>query len=147
MDITYDFPHVFRGGADRVENAQVLEAMLHMLARVNYIHLRRSARRGRFVPSLYESGVVYGRTRKWLPIPAMYKNTFADCKSLTAAIIAEMMMKDKECRPVFRWKPDGDSTDYHILVQLPRGRFEDPSKRLGMGADEVAKYTESAPSR
>lgn len=99
------------------------------------------------MPSLYESGVVYGRTKIWDPIPALYKRTYGDCKSLTAVIIAELMMKDRECRPVFRWKPNGDSTDYHILVQLPRGQFEDPSKRLGMGADEVAQYTESTPSR
>jgi hypothetical protein len=40
-----------------------------------------------------------------------------------------------ECRPVYRdlRRKDG-LTDFHILVQLPDGSFEDPSKVCGMAA-------------
>ena len=40
--------------------------------------------------------------------------------------------------PVFRWIPNSTGgISYHILVQTPQG-FEDPSRALGMGANENA---------
>jgi hypothetical protein len=82
--------------------------------------------------------VRYGRTRVWETIPALYQRGFGDCKSLTAAYIAELQKRGMQADPVFRWirTPEG-GTDFHILVQTIRG-FEDPSKVLGMGSVEVA---------
>lgn len=84
--------------------------------------------------------MTYARTQVWEPIPALYKRGYGDCKSLTAALIAQYRLAGKKARPVFRFvpRPDG-GTDYHILVQTERG-FEDPSKVLGMGKNEVAKF-------
>lgn len=140
MQITYNLPHVFFPGSDRTENANVLQALLDMLIHINMIYLQKMKRAGHPVPSLYESGVVYGRTRWWEPIPALYDREYGDCKSLTAAIIAEYKMKNVLCRPVFRWSPNPESTDYHILVQTAT-EFEDPSKVLGMGKDEIYEPT------
>jgi hypothetical protein len=89
----------------------------------------------RIVPPLYGSGVVYARTVWWESIPALYKRGFGDCKSLTCALVAQLMMQGIEAKPVFRFNPSPTSTDYHILVQTRNG-WEDPSKRLGMGKDE-----------
>ena len=109
---------------------------------MNRIFLEESQHLGHAVKSLYSSGVVYDRTTWWEPIPALYGRGYGDCKSLTAAWVAqaEFMQKIKS-RPVFRFVDNDDgSTDYHILVELANGRFHDPSKVLGMGADEVAKF-------
>lgn len=140
MQITFNLPHVFFPGSDRTENAEVLEVLLDTAIRINGIYLRKMKRTGHSVPSLYESGVVYSRTRWWEPIPALYERGYGDCKSLTAAIIAEYQHKGVACRPVFRWNPNPESTDYHILVQTAT-EFQDPSKILGMGKDEVFEPT------
>ena len=57
--------------------------------------------------------------------------------------MAEYTMRGIDCRPVFRFtrRADGE-LDYHILVErepcteCPSG-FEDPSRKLGMGSNEV----------
>lgn len=139
MQIVYNLPHVFHPGASRAENAEVLEVLLNSLVQINLVFLQRMKRQGYSVPSLYESGVVYGRTTWWECIPALYKRRYGDCKSLTAAIVAEYTMKKMKARPVFRWDPNPSSTNYHILVQTRNG-FEDPSKVLGMGKDENAWF-------
>lgn len=137
MQITYSLPHVFFPGASPVENARVLRVMLDCLIELNRVYLLNHA-----PPALYRSGVVYGRTRVWEPIPALYARGYGDCKSLTAALIAEYRQKGIACSPVFRWIKRAErmgETDYHILVQTEKG-FEDPSKVLGMGKDEHSNY-------
>jgi hypothetical protein len=135
MQISYDLPHVFYPGSSEEENAYVLRGLLEMLIYQNLGFLRNH-----HVPSLYSSGVVYGRTKIWDGIPALYKRGEGDCKSLTAALIAEYRKSGKRADPVFRWKtrPDGYK-DYHILVRTKDG-FEDPSKVLGMGKNENARW-------
>lgn len=141
MLIRYHFPHVFHPSADRVENALVLRAMIDFLIRVNMIYLINEKKCGREVLPLYQCGVYYARTNWWEPIPALYDRGWGDCKSLTAAYVAEKRLQGMQCDPTFRWAENNDgSTDYHILVALPNGQYEDPSKKLGMGANEVARY-------
>jgi len=133
MLISFNLPHVFNGTAPAEENAWSLQALLDCLVTLNRAYLRTHA-----VPPLYRSGVRYGRTSFWEPIPALYKRGYGDCKSLSAALIAEYQMAGIEAKPVFRWvkRSDGTSgTDYHILVQTAKG-WEDPSKVLGMGQNE-----------
>jgi len=138
MQITFNLPHVFHPGSSPTENGYVLKAMLDCLININLAYLRDHV-----VPSLYRSHVVYGRTSLWEPIPALYERGYGDCKSLTAALIAEYIRDGIECAPVFRWirtknpKRWGE-TDYHILVHTARG-FEDPSKVKGMGQNENAR--------
>lgn len=128
MKITFVLPHVFRSDADAVDNAYALSALLDCLIALNSAYLRNHAAR-----TLYRSGVVYGRTLEWDTIPALYERGFGDCKSLTAALVAEYRKEGKAARPVFRFqKANGGGTNFHILVQTAEG-FEDPSKVLGMG--------------
>jgi len=167
MEITFNLPYVFNPDSSQVDNAYALRSLLDCLIALNLGHLRFHT-----VPGLYQSGVKYGRTKVWEPIPALYlKNKIrdqfdpvyfvpndyttigakrrGDCKSLTAALIAEYMIADKKCQPVFRFAPRKDGSgllDFHILVQTEHG-FEDPSKELGMGKDEVARFYQSAGSQ
>lgn len=136
MQITFSLPHVFHPGSDQDENADALRDLLDCLIRLNLGYLRCNAVRG-----LYQSGVVYKRTEVWDTIPELYKKGFGDCKSLSAALIAQYRISGVDCAPVFRWikRADGSgATDYHILVQTAKS-FEDPSKVLGMGRNENSR--------
>lgn len=137
MEITFNLPHVFNPKASSVDNAYALRALLDCLIELNQAFLLTHT-----VPNLYRSGVRYGRTKIWETIPALYKRGYGDCKSLACAKIAELRAVGVPCEPVFRWiKPDGrnGATDFHILVQT-RTKYLDPSKRLGMGQHENAKF-------
>jgi hypothetical protein len=138
LEITFDFPHVFEPEASQVENALVLNKLLEMMIAVNLDYLRYHS-----VPPLYRSGVRYAKTRVWLPIPALYRDGLGDCKSLTAALVAEYRSQRLYANPVFRFienKNKGPGVlDFHILVQTSTG-FEDPSKVLGMPHSEVMKF-------
>jgi len=133
LQITFSLPHVFHPRSSQTEDDRVLRILLETLISLNLEFLAHHS-----VPALYQSGVVYGRTRVWEPIPALYQRRYGDCKSLSAALIAEYRRAGKEAYPVFRWERShrnpGD-TNYHILVQTAEG-FEDPSKVLGMGRNE-----------
>ncbi len=139
MQITFNLPQIFHFGSDRAENAEGLAALLGCLVRINIAYLKSMRRRKITVPKLYASGVVYARTVWWEPIPALYERKFGDCKSLSCALVAQYYMEGKQSQPVFRFNPREESTDYHILVQTPKG-YEDPSKVLGMGKDENAWF-------
>lgn len=138
--IQYNFEHVFYPGSDKTENSLVLRDMINLLVRTNIIYIRRCAERGHSVPTLYRSGVTYARTIWWEPIPALYARKWGDCKSLASAMIAQWSLQGRQCLPTFRWVENADGTlDYHILVQHGN-RWEDPSRKLGMGQTEVARF-------
>ena len=138
--------HLFGPGSSPRDNALALHALLNCLVALNVAHLTYH----REVP-LFNSGVYYGRTKEWEPIPEMYARGYGDCKSLSAALIAEYRMRGIPADPVFRFmvldqkrvneyarlgvRRIVGETDFHILVQTPQG-YEDPSKILGMGKDE-----------
>jgi hypothetical protein len=136
MQITFNLPHVFNPRADRLENAMVLYHLLECMVAINmsYFDMHPTA------PGLYQSGVRYGRTKLWEPVPALYARQLGDCKSLATAVIAENRMQGVKSKPVFRFiqRKDGGN-DFHILVQTYSG-FTDPSKDLGMGKNENEKF-------
>jgi hypothetical protein len=137
LEITFDLPHVFHPEASQVENALCLQNLLELLIQINMSYLQRHA-----VPALYRSGVRYAKTQKWLSIPALYRDRLGDCKSLTAALVAEYRMAKIFARPVFRFNERNKGSgimDFHILVQTSTG-FEDPSKVLGMPHSEILKF-------
>jgi len=113
-----------------------------MLIRVNYQYLKRHPS----TPPLYRAGVTYRRTEVWDSIPALYARGYGDCKSLSAALIAELAIKKVEAKPTFRYNPrvvgKPSPKDYHILCQLYAG-WEDPSRKLGMGDNEAAYFTKT----
>jgi len=135
VDIEFSLPHVFNGRATDLDDARSLRVLLDALITLNLAFLQSYT-----VPTLYRAGVRYGRTKIWDTIPALYQKGYGDCKSLTAALIAQYRMAGVECEPVFRFVRNRDkSKDFHILVQSYSG-FEDPSKVLGMGANENARF-------
>jgi len=136
--VTFDLPKCFDTTSDPVSNAYALRALLNCLSAINLIYLQ--FRHGCIAP-LYESGVYYSRTQIWDSIPALYRRGFGDCKSLTAALVAEYAAQGIKSRPVFRWMVDktDNQTNYHILVQTPHG-FEDPSKVCGMEKNENSYF-------
>jgi hypothetical protein len=101
---------------------------------------------------------VYGRTDDWETIPALYSagyhgtdkpgtsfpthyGRFGDCKSLSAALIAEYRFQGRAAEPEFRFADlPGGSRLFHILVRTEQGP-EDPSKVLGMGKAELAPFS------
>lgn len=136
MQITLNLPHVFRRGANPVENARTLRRLLEFMVLENMDFMLANPK----TKSLYRSGVTYARTVWWEPIPALYARGSGDCKSLATALVAQYRLVGIEAIPVFRSVENaGGGTDYHILVQTESG-WEDPSKILGMGHHENAKF-------
>lgn len=136
MQISFNLSHVFNPKASRIDNAYVLKALLDCLVNINLAFLRRYPA----TRNLYRSGVTYGRTIEWDPIPALYARKKGDCKSLACALVAEYQLQKIPALPVFRWVFNSNgNTDFHILVQTPSG-FEDPSKILGMSNKELRKF-------
>lgn len=152
MIFEINLPHVFAPGASEEENAHALRFLLEHLIAQNQVYLSRH----HDWPGLYRSSVVYGRTRVWDSIPALMQRGYGDCKTLSAALIAEYRNAGIPAKPVFRFVDNGKTgvlydlgvqagrNDFHILVETPNGR-EDPSKAKGMGKDENA-YFAQAPS-
>jgi len=137
----FDMPALFCIGSTPVQDGAALNTLLEGLIALNAAYLERHS-----VSPLYVTDVTYGRTDIWDTIPALYgpkpppigPRPYGDCKSLSAALVAEYRKQGVACMPVFRWirTPLGIK-DYHILVLTDKG-FEDPSKIKGMGLNEVA---------
>ena len=135
MQIEFNLPHVFTRQSSDVDNARALRALLDCMVQLNLAYIEMHPTK-----SLYDSGVRYGRTKIWEPIPALYARGIGDCKSLAAARVAELRMHGVQCRTVFRWAPRSDGNkDFHILIQTPKG-WEDPSKKLGMLDKDVNRF-------
>lgn len=152
MDITFSIPHAFSPSSPEDDNSDVLRVLLDCLVRLNLAYLRNHS-----APALYQSGVVYGRTLLWEPIPAIIARGYGDCKSLAPWLIAEYVRQGIPCQPVFRFiqRPDGSGElDFHILVHrtdIVDGRdermFQDPSRILGMGRNENEDIGRNIPMR
>jgi len=135
LQVVFDMPHVFGRGSPPTANAHALRSMLNCLIELDNIYLLDHA-----APTLYQSGVIYGRTRVWDTIPAIMKRGYGDCKSLTAWLVAEYRKQGIPAGAVFRWSRNSSGgLDFHILVQTEKG-YEDPSKVLGMGRNENSQY-------
>ena len=140
MRIPFDVGYVYHPKASDEDNAMVLRVLLEALIACDIIFFRLADSKRVKVPALYDSGVIYGRTKVWDSTPDLYARKYGDCKSLTATRIAELRHAGQDARPVFRFAPNPQrgGRDFHILVQ--RGKsFEDPSKTLGMEEYHRAK--------
>lgn len=139
--ITFKVKNAFGPRSSAAQNASALEALLRVLTELNCYYLR-SRRHTKFIPYLYESGVIYSRTHVWDTIPALYMRGYGDCKSLTCARVAELLTYgERLVKPVFRFDPRPRGTMFHILVMYPNGDWEDPSRLLGMrGPQELAPH-------
>ena len=143
MIVPFGISFAFFPDSDKEVNAECLNILLETLIDLNLVYLRSAASRGLSVPFLYEAGVEYGRTQLWDTIPDLYMKGRGDCKSLTAAFVAQVRFKGGKAVPVFRFatRARDKGSDYHILVETDgmtkyRGQrlqtMHDPSK--------IAKY-------
>lgn len=96
---------------------------------------------------LYKSGVTYQmesmrelrpydvpRIEDWYDIPTLYAVGHGDCEDLTMARVAELRIKGIKAEPFLKYQNiPGLGVMYHVLVKLKNGKFDDPSKILGMG--------------
>lgn len=136
MQIVFNLEYAFGAGSDPVESARTLRRLLDLMVQLNLDYLRTHPN----TKSLYRSGVVYRRTTWWEPIPAIYSRGYGDCKSLAPALCAEYIRAKVKCTPVFRfYENQYGGHNFHILVLTESG-WEDPSKVLGMGENEVAPF-------
>ena len=130
--ITYGLA-LFRGEGTE-ESRRVLQIMLRNLMEIDEVHLLYHPE----TPGLYESGVRYMEEppgqEDWYDIPTVLKLGYADCEDLACWRAAELRVRaGVAAMPVFKAfrRPNG-SMLYHIVVALPDGSEEDPSRLLGM---------------
>lgn len=130
-------PSDFGGSVSKTAQKKKLLRMLEALVQVNLIYLRSHPD----TPLLYESGIRYKSEihsfgiskEEWFDIPHLLERMKGDCEDLACYRVAELRhsgvrakvaVKDKDLTPT--------TTLFHVLVQWPNGRLEDPSKKLGM---------------
>jgi hypothetical protein len=129
-----------------------LRVLLDSLIALNVWYLRHHPAR-----PLYQAGVRYARTDVWETIPDLYAmgyhgtdlpdsnfkahwGRFGDCKSLTAALVAERRLAGRPADPAFRFATrKGGHNLFHILVRVENG-YEDPSAELGMNRHELSYF-------
>lgn len=110
-----------------------LRAVLDLLVKLNLIELGQ-----RRYPDLYKSGIRYkkepkipGRFERWQTIKDMMRSGWGDCEDLASARVAQLRMMGVRAVP---WLKKHGGT-WHVVVRYPNGKFEDPSKILGMGKE------------
>ncbi len=129
--VVFGIDNAFNVRASKDQNATALRALLDCLIALNAICLDFDPN----LPSLYKSGVVYKlmpSDEPWDTIPTLLRRGYSDCKSLVAARIAELRRVGRVAMPVFRHVTDGGGTMFHILILHGDGRWECPSRNLGM---------------
>jgi hypothetical protein len=92
-------------------------------------------KQGRKVPRLYQAGVKWKRQppERFSLFPTVLARGNGDCDQLAAWRAAELQLKGIKAKAIPRWvRPKL----MHVVVQLPSGRLEDPSRLLGMGKRE-----------
>lgn len=130
--VVFSIDRAFSPRSSKEENAKALEVLLAALCGLDRIWVCS----GRAPLPLYDTPVYYARTMVWDTIPALYGRGFGDCKSLSAARVAELRNSGIWCRPVFRFQGSPSATLFHILIMFEDGSWECPSAALGMHAQQ-----------
>jgi hypothetical protein len=108
--------------------------LLEALIKCNSIYLASNPK----TPLLYASGVRYQREprgqEEWQDIPTIMKLQRGDCEDLAAWRAAELRTRGVFAKGHLKWYHSRSAlvTLYHVVVKLPDGSIDDPSKRLGM---------------
>lgn len=89
-------------------------------------------------PIIYDTGTRYQRepqgSERFVQSGLLRSKKEGDCEDLACDLCAWLNVRGIPATVTFTWRtrPNG-SRLYHILVQHPDGRIEDPSLKLGMG--------------
>lgn len=128
--------NIFKDEQNRKYSQKAVLYLLEALVNINRLWIKMNPS----TPGLYESGIRYIReyeTEDWRDIPTLIKNGGGDCEDLSSYRVAELRERQNiRCRPFIRWRKYNNFYLYHVLVQHPNGRMEDPSAKLGMYGDE-----------
>lgn len=107
-----------------------LAPLLDALSALNLRYLREL-----WMP-LYRSGVRYQREGRgqesWATVPIVLQRGVGDCEDLSCWRAAELRLSGIDARAIALERPRRHGRLYHVVVRLPDGSIEDPSKRLGM---------------
>lgn len=124
---------LFGRDEDRDLSERALVHALEVLTLADEAYLRRNPG----TPDLYRAGVRYQAEpipqEQWKAIPYVLRDKHGDCEDLAAWRVASYRVRGIAARPTFIWRKVGQVKIYHILVELPNGTIEDPSRILGMG--------------
>ena len=126
-------------------NASVLRILLTALIDANRAYLRTAARMGIRIPHLYESGVRYGRAPwdssgrndTWDSIPDLYMKGYGDCKSLTAAYVAQARERGYDVEPAFRYSY---RTLEPFMVEDWKRKLQLVKDKFGVKSKEYASF-------
>lgn len=125
---------LFNGPHEKELSHATLRTLLMALMYTDMLYLRANPN----TPELYKSGVRYEEEppgqEDWQDIPTCLRLRTGDCEDLACWRAAEYQVRHGiKAVPTFtsQLRPNG-SYLYHITVQLPDGRIEDPSRKLGM---------------
>lgn len=126
--------NLFDGEAERELSHRTLNVLLHALTHIDAIYLRRHPE----VPRIRDARVRYMEeppgAEEWQDVAACLSVGEADCEDLACWRAAELHVREGvEAVPVFRYQRRKDGSYlYHIQVERPDGRIEDPSREQGM---------------
>ena len=139
------FSRIFTDAWSRSGSERVLDILLEALVKIDELYLRLTPG----TPSIYKSGVRYyhyAEREEWLAVPECMFERIADCKSLSAWLVAEYHVSGidpgaKCCKKYSTIETEfGPLLLYHIQVQRSDGTIEDPSRELGMNVPEPDGY-------
>jgi hypothetical protein len=122
-------------------NAPDLTVMAGALTVLDRLVLQSLKKHGRSIPPLYKCGIRYHHPigpERWWTIPEVVRHGYADCKSLAAWRAAELREQGVFATPVAVKKREDL---VHVVVKMPDGSVEDPSRILGMGREKHAAGT------
>jgi len=88
-------------------------------------------------PSVYDGAVRYEAEpdgfELWASSPALFARGIGDCEDIAADRAAELVLEGVPARAVLSLESRTPVEDrWHVLVELPDGSLEDPSRALGM---------------
>ncbi len=137
--LTYIDPSI---ASTPIELAAQCRAKLFDVVRSNVDLIRAQRRKGRPLPSIYESGVWFTREpwcglfEEFADIATCIRRGWLDCDDACAWRCAEEWDRgntDAGIKIYWRPRTDGGLRIFHAQVRLGPGRIEDPSRRLPGG--------------
>lgn len=119
--------------------ALAVRPLLEATVTINCIYLQTHR-----VPPLYKAGVRYQNEPEGQPyedfaiVPAIIARGWGDCDDLASWRVAELRMQGEKAKIRIQWrKYENGRKLYHVVVRRANGDIEDPSRILGMGAENI----------
>ena len=117
--------------------SRVARCLAEAAIMVNRATIRQRKAAGRPLPSVYDAGIVWEKppdSEELIDIPTIMRRGWAHCLNLSCWRAAELreMGIDARIHITRQHKMGAKSRLFHVLLRLPKGKTECPSKRLGM---------------